>query len=285
MSEEKMKTKTNKSWFITGTSTGFGHELMKAVLDRGDQVMSTVRNADQARKIENYASERSIAVLLDVTDEAAVKSAIDRAALEFNGIDVVVNNAGYGLMGAIEEASAEEVEQQFATNVFGALHVMRAAMPHLRQQERSHILNITSIGGLVGYPGWGIYNGTKFALEGLSAGLAKEVAAFGVKVTAVEPSAFRTDWAGRSLRRVSNAIDAYDHNTPRNWIDGLNGNQTGDPTRAAQAMLAVVDMAEPPARLLLGSAAYDEAVSAFETALSEFEKHADLTNGADFPEA
>ena len=151
---------------------------------------------------------------------------------------------------------------------------MRAAMPHLRKQERSHILNITSIGGLVGYPGWGIYNGTKFALEGLSAGLAKEVAAFGVKVTAVEPSAFRTDWAGRSLRRVSNAVDAYDHNTPRNWIDDLIGNQIGDPTRAAQAMLAVVDMPEPPTRLLLGSAAYDEAVSAFETALSEFEKHA-----------
>ena len=280
-----MKTKTNKSWFITGTSTGFGYELMKAALDRGDSVMSTVRNEEQATEIENLAPQRSIAVVLDVTDEAAVKSAIDRAALEFNGIDVVVNNAGYGLMGAIEEASAGEVELQFATNVFGALHVMRAAMPHLRKQERSHILNITSIGGLVGYPGWGIYNGTKFALEGLSAGLAKEVAACGVKVTAVEPSAFRTDWAGRSLGRVSNAIDAYDHNTPRNWIDDLNGNQSGDPVRAAQAMLAVVDMAEPPARLLLGSAAYDEAVSAFKTALSEFEAHADLTNGADFPEA
>ena len=279
-----MKTKTKKSWFITGTSTGFGHELMKVALDRGDSVMSTVRNPDQAKEIESFAPERSIAVVLDVTDEAAVRSAVNRAALEFNGIDVVVNNAGYGLMGAIEETSAEEVEQQFATNVFGALHVMRAAMPHLRKQKKGHILNISSIGGLVGYPGWGIYNGTKFALEDLSAGLAKEAAEFGIKVTAVEPSAFRTDWAGRSLKRAINPIDAYGHNTPRNWIDDLNGNQNGDPVRAANAMLTLADMAEPPARLLLGSAAYDEAIFAFKTALSEFEAHSEITNGADFPE-
>lgn len=280
-----MGTKKNKSWFITGVSTGFGRELMKAALDRGDNVMGTVRNADQVTDIENLASGQSLASVLDVTDEVAVKSAIDRAASDFDGIDVVVNNAGYGLMGAIEETSADEVEQQFATNVYGALHVMRAAMPHFRKQQGGYILNITSIGGLVGYPGWGIYNGTKFALEGLSAALAKEAAAFGVKVTAVEPSAFRTDWAGRSLKRSARIIDAYSQNTPRNWIDDLNGNQNGDPVRAARAMLAVVDMKEPPAHLLLGSAAYDEAVGTFETALSEFRTHSELTNSADFPEA
>lgn len=279
-----MTTQKQKSWFITGVSTGFGRELMTAALARGDSVMGTARNPDQAQEIEAWAPGRSFAAVLDVTDEYAVIDAVNRAASEFDGIDVVVNNAGYGLMGAIEEASAAEVEQQFATNVFGPLHVMRAVMPHFRAKNGGHILNITSIGGLVGYPGWGIYNGSKFALEGLSTALAKEAAAFGVKVTAVEPSAFRTDWAGRSLKRASNTIAAYEHNTPRNWIDDLNGNQNGDPVRAAKAMLAVVDMDEPPAQLLLGSAALDEAMATYEASLAEFREHADLTNSADFPD-
>ncbi|MES0863342.1 oxidoreductase [Ruegeria sp. SCPT10] len=280
-----MTTKKQKSWFITGVSTGFGRELMKAALDRGDSVLGTVRNARQAEEIEATVPMRAQAEILDVTDESAVRHAVDRTVSCFGGIDVVMNNAGYGLMGAIEETSAAEVERQFATNVFGPLHVMRAAMPHFRAQMGGHVLNITSIGGLVGYPGWGIYNGTKFALEGLSAGLAKEAAAFGVKVTAVEPSAFRTDWAGRSLKHSSKAIEAYDHNTPRNWIDDLNGNQNGDPVRAAQAMLAIVDMDEPPKQLLLGSAALEEAAGTYEAALSQFREHAELTNSADFPES
>lgn len=278
-----MNTQSTKSWLITGVSSGFGRELMLAALERGDRVMGTVRNPDQLKSIEQLAPGRALAAVLDVNDENTVKSTVDKAFVALDGIDVIVNNAGFGLLGAIEEATAREVEDQFATNVFGALNVVRAAMPHLRQQESGHILNITSIGGLVGYPGWGIYNGTKYALEGISAALGKEVANFGIKVTAVEPSAFRTDWAGRSLKIADTAITAYAPHSPRQSLDELNGKQPGDPARAAQAMLKLVDMPEPPAQLLLGSAAYTEAVQTYQSALAQFEAHAEFASSADFP--
>ena len=179
---------------------------------------------------------------------------------EFDNIDVVVNNAGFGLLGAIEDITSHEVKAQFETNVFGALNVLRAVLPHLRRQASGHILNITSIGGLVAYAGWGIYNGTKFALEGLSEALYKEVADLGIKVTAIEPSAFRTNWAGSSLRIANNSLEAYEANSPRGYLSDLDGKQDGDPMRAAQAILALVDMPEPPTQLLLGSGAYEDAI-------------------------
>lgn len=277
-----MKHTKGKSWFITGASSGFGRELMLAVLERGDSVMGTVRNPEQKKDIEQLDPERALAAVLDVTDEAAVIDALARAASKFQTIDVVVNNAGFGLLGAIEETTAREVENQFSTNVFGALNVIRAALPHLRRQASGHILNVTSIGGLVAYPGWGVYNGTKFALEGISEALAKEVSDIGIKVTAIEPSAFRTDWAGRSLHIAANSIAAYENNSPRNYIGDLNGKQDGDPVRAAQAMLALVDMSEPPAQLLLGSAAYEEATQKYKASLEQFEAQAELAGNADF---
>ena len=278
-----VNTQTTKTWFITGVSSGFGRELMLAALNRGDRVMGTVRKPEQIKQIEQLAPGRALATLLDVNDENAVKASVDKAFVLFGHIDVIVNNAGFGLLGAIEETTAREVEDQFSTNVFGALNVMRAALPHLRKQASGHILNITSIGGLVGYPGWGIYNGTKFALEGISAALAKEVVDFGIKVTAIEPSAFRTDWAGRSLKRAATSMEAYEENSPRQYLDNLNGKQSGDPVRAAKAMLALVDMPEPPAQFLLGSNAYEEAISTYKSSLAQFEAYADLAKSADFP--
>ncbi len=278
-----MNTQTTKTWFITGVSSGFGRELMLAALNRGDRVMGTVRKPEQIKQIEQLAPGQALAALLDVNDENAVKISVNKAFTLFGNIDVIVNNAGFGLLGAIEETTAREVEDQFSTNVFGALNVMRAALPHLRKQASGHILNITSIGGLVGYPGWGIYNGTKFALEGISAALAKEVVDFGIKVTAVEPSAFRTDWAGRSLKIAATSMEAYEDNSPRKSLDDLNGKQSGDPVRAAKAMLALVDMPEPPAQLLLGSNAYEEAIRTYKSSLAQFEAYADLAKSADFP--
>ena len=279
-----MENTESKAWFITGVSTGFGRELMTAALERGDSVFGTVRNPELVEELEKMAPGRAFASVMDVTDEASVRQTVISAAAKLKKLDVVVNNAGFGLLGAIEETSAEEVEHQFATNVFGALNIIRAAMPILREQASGHVLNITSIGGLVAYPGWGVYNGTKFALEGISEALRKEVAPFGVKVSAIEPSAFRTDWAGRSLRAASQPIAAYEEGSPRQYVGALNGQQKGDPARAAQAMLKLVDMNDPPAQLLLGSEAMEDASNKFENALSEFDEFAELSRSADFPD-
>lgn len=277
-----MKNPKSKSWFITGVSSGFGRELMLAALERGDTVMGTVRDPEQAKQIEQIAPGRSLAVVLDVTNEQAVQNAVSNAVEEFGNIDVVVNNAGYGLLGAIEETSAKEVKAQFETNVFGALNVLRAVLPHLRRKASGHILNITSIGGLVAYPGWGIYNGSKFALEGISEALRKEVAHLGIKVTAVEPSAFRTNWAGSSLKKAENVLDAYEASSPRGYVSDLNGNQDGDPVRAAQAMLTLIEMPEPPSQLLLGSAALKDAVEKHNHLILQTKAHAELSQSADF---
>jgi NAD(P)-dependent dehydrogenase (short-subunit alcohol dehydrogenase family) len=255
-----MTTQGNKRvWFITGSSTGFGRALVEAVLANGECVIATARKPEQLNDVVNQYPDTALAVRLDVTNCQEVDEAVNVALKTFGHVDVLVNNAGYGLLGGVEEASNAEIRAQFETNLFGALNVMQAVLAHMRQRQSGHILNISSVGGFTGYAGFGIYNGTKFALEGISEALALEVAPFGIHITIVEPGAFRTDWAGRSMTRTERIIEDYAETAgqTRTWMDGENGDQAGDPARAVQAMIKVVNAANPPLRLVLGADALE----------------------------
>ncbi|OUJ75282.1 oxidoreductase [Hymenobacter crusticola] len=277
---------SSKVWFITGASTGFGEALASFVLDKGDQVVATFRNGEQAEVFSQKADGRAHGVIADVTNEQQVKEAVQTAINVFGHLDVVVNNAGYGSMGSIEEITAEEVQRQFDVNVFGPLHVLRAALPHLRQQKSGHVLNITSIGGLKTFPGVGVYNASKFALEAIGESLAQQVGPLGIKVTNIEPSGFRTDWAGRSATFADTSIDDYRPTVGENLkgIQSYSGKQPGDPVRAAQAMYDVVNQENPPLHLPLGKAAVKGARDKFTNLLQELESVAAIGNAADFPE-
>ena len=246
-------------WFITGSSTGLGRALAERVLAQGGRVVATARHEKQLQELSARYEHQAHVVRMDVTSPDDVREAVASAMSVFGRIDVLVNNAGYGLLGAVEEAEDIEVRQQFETNFFGALAVTRAVLPHMRKQRSGRILNISSVGGFVGRAGAGIYNATKFALEGLSEALAEEVAPLGVRVTIVEPGGFRTDWAGRSLQQAAKTIDDYQVSSgqTRELIASVNGRQAGDPTLAAQAMIEVVESDDPPLRLALGADALE----------------------------
>ncbi|MDO7885163.1 oxidoreductase [Hymenobacter cheonanensis] len=274
-----------KHWFITGVSTGFGKHLAELALAQGDKVAATFRQQAQADEFTQKAGANGVGLVADVADEAAVKKAVADAISTLGHLDVVVNNAGYGSMGPIEEVPEEEVQRQFDINVFGPLRVLRAVLPHLRERRSGHILNITSIGGLRAFPGVGIYNGSKFALEGIGESLAAQVGPLGIHVTNVEPSGFRTDWAGRSATYTEPAIADYRPTAGQNLanIQKASGNQPGDPERAAQAMFDLVRMENPPVHLPLGKAAVKGALDKFTTIKAEIEQYAHIGNGADFP--
>ncbi len=274
-----------KHWFITGVSTGFGKHLADLALAQGDKVAATFRQQAQADDFTQKAGANGIGLVADVADEAAVQQAVADAIQALGHLDVIVNNAGYGSMGPIEEVPDEEVQRQFDINVFGPLRVLRAALPHLRARKSGHILNITSIGGLRAFPGVGIYNGSKFALEGIGESLAQQVGPLGIHVTNVEPSGFRTDWAGRSATYNEPAIEDYRPTAGQNManIQGYSGQQPGDPERAAQAMFDLVRMDNPPLHLPLGKAAVKGALDKFATISKEVEQYAHIGNGADFP--
>jgi NAD(P)-dependent dehydrogenase (short-subunit alcohol dehydrogenase family) len=242
------------NWLITGVSSGFGRALAEAVLAKGDTVAGTLRNEAAKSDFEKLAPGRAIGILLDVTDEASVRRGVAEAEKKTGGIDVLVNNAGYGLEGAVEEVTFDQVRAQFEVNVFGAVSVIQAVLPFMRKRRAGHIVNITSMGGLTAFPGVGIYNGSKFALEGISEALAKEVKPLGIKVTIVAPGSFRTEWAGRSMVHVDGAIADYEATAGafRKSLAQRNGRQPGDPKRAADAIVAAVGAAEPPLHLLLG---------------------------------
>ncbi len=244
-----------KVWLITGSSTGFGRSLTEAVLKHGDRVVATARKPEQLNDLVEQYPETAKAFRLDVTDAQNISEVIDFALKTFGKIDVLVNNAGYGAVGAIEEVSDEAIQRQFDTNVFGALKMMRAVLPLMRKQRSGHILNLSSVGGFVSFGATGIYCGTKFALEGLSEALSKEVESLGIKVTIVEPGAFRTDFNGRSLAAPEQLIDDYAPITSPflQWLQEMDGKQPGDPDRAAIAMIKVVESNNPPLRLALGA--------------------------------
>ena len=259
-------------WFITGASRGFGLEIAREALSRGHKVVATARRSDGIGDLLPEAGDRLLALDLDVTDEVQANRVVDAAVERFGRIDVVVNNAGRGLLGAVEEASDQAVRAAFDVNVFGALNIQRAVLPHLRQQRSGHIVNISSVAGVVGIPGWGLYNATKFAMEGFSEAMSQELAPLGVKVTLIEPGYFRTDFLdASSLSTETTIIDDYaaTAGATRTHAEGVNHAQPGDPVKGAKAIVDVTENAEPPLRLVLGSDAYGFTQAKLDTQITE----------------
>jgi len=273
-------------WFITGASTGFGRQLAEEVLKSGGRVIATARKVEQIADLEQRFPGQAKSLALDVTDQGQVDSAVTQAIAQFGHVDVVVNNAGYGIAGAIEEATEAEFMPVFETNVFGLIRVTRAFLPYLRRQRSGHILNLSSIGGVTASPGWGYYQSTKFAVEGLSEALAAEVAPLGIHVTIIEPGPFRTDFLGRSGVEAAQRIPDYDTTAgnARRYLDTQSGKQAGDPLRAAHAMMAVVESPNPPLRLLLGASALQRLRAKLDSWQQEIATWESTTVGADFPE-
>ena len=274
---------TKKMFFITGISTGLGRALAEEAIAAGHRVVGTVRNEAARTEFERMKPGESFARLLDVTDGDAVEDIIAGVEAGIGPIDVLVNNAGYGHEGLVEESSMEELRQQFEVNVFGAMSLIKAVLPRMRERRHGHIINITSMGGLMTFPGIAYYHGSKYALEGLSGSLGKEVKGFGIAVTAVEPGMFRTDWGGRSMVRSSRKIADYDasFDPVRAARAARSGKQAGDPAKAARAILQLVDSPNPPAHLLLGPDALKyvrEELKAFEAEIAEWEAVSASTN-------
>jgi NAD(P)-dependent dehydrogenase (short-subunit alcohol dehydrogenase family) len=260
----------SKVWFITGTSKGFGRVWAECALARGDRVAATARNVETlAPLVERYGG-RVAAIRLDVTDRAAVRAAIAEAHTRFGRLDVVINNAGYVLFGAIEEVSDTEARAQIDTNLFGALWVTQAALPIMRAQGRGHIIQVSSIGGITAFPAVGLYHASKWGLEGFSQSLAAEVAGFGIKVTIVEPGGFATDWEGASARRASH-LPAYEGG--RAAVRAIRGKViAADPASTGPAMLKIVDAQDPPLRIFFGSTGLPIARSEYRKRIDNWEK-------------
>lgn len=276
-----------KVWFITGCSTGFGRELAKHLLENDYRVVVTARDADKVRDLTAINKDNALAIALDVTNNTQVKEAVARAEAHFGAIDVLVNNAGFGYFGAIEESDEAEVRRMFETNFWGLAKMTRAVLPKMREEKSGFIVNISSIGGFVAFPSVGYYNATKFAVNGFSEALKKEVEPLGIKVVLVQPSGFRTDWAGRSANDATVKIDDYAESAgvTQATIRGYSGNQAGDPVRAVKAIVAAVEAENPPFNLLLGRAALKNARTKLDELKSDFDAWADVSEGADFPEA
>lgn len=246
---------TGMNFLITGVSSGFGRAFAAAALAAGHTVVGTVRTDAARRDFEDSASGRAVAIVLDVSDFAAIDAQVALATGKVGPIDVLVNNAGYGHEGTLEESPLEDMRRQFDANVFGAVAMIKAVLPSMRQRRSGHIINITSMGGFITMPGISYYCGSKFALEGISEALAQEVAGFGIKVTAVAPGSFRTDWAGRSMQRSPRGIADYDalFDPIRSARQAKSGLQLGDPAKAAQVLLSIANRPDAPVHLLLGS--------------------------------
>ncbi|WP_296709741.1 oxidoreductase [Rhodoblastus sp.] len=272
-------------WLITGCSTGFGRELSKILLESGYRVVVTARDPAKVADIIAGHPETGLALALNVDQPGQIEAAVQAATARFGRIDVLVNNAGYGYLAAVEEGEDSEIRAMFETNVFGLAAMCRAVLPVMRAQKSGTIVNISSMGGVCGFPGIGYYNATKFAVEGLSEALAKELAPLGVKVLIVEPGPFRTDWAGRSLKTPKNAIDAYAETAVarRNATQAYSGTQAGDPVRGVRAIISAVEAESPPLRLVLGSVAQDVITARTEAFLAELRAGKEVALACDFP--
>ena len=276
-----------KVWLITGCSTGFGRELATYVLAQGYQVAVAARNTEDVKDIIAGNEDNAISIKLNLTKPEQIKDAVQKTKDKFGRIDVLVNNAGIGYFGAIEESEDDAVRNMFEVNVFGLAKMIQETLPVMRAQKSGHIVNIASIGGLVGFPGVGFYNATKFAVDGLSESLSKETAPLGIKVTIVAPSGFRTDWAGRSANNSPIVIEDYATTAGKNKSDirGYSGNQPGDPARAAQAIVKAVEAENSPLRLLLGAAALKGARIKLDQLKKDFDTWEETTVWADAPKA
>jgi NAD(P)-dependent dehydrogenase (short-subunit alcohol dehydrogenase family) len=275
---------TNKIILITGVSSGFGRAFAEAALTEGYTVIGTVRNEDARKEFETIDSERAKSLILDVTDFAAIDASISKIEQEVGPVDVLVNNAGYGHEGILEESSLSDMRHQFEVNVFGAVALMKAVLPTMRKRRSGHIINITSMGGYITMPGIAYYCGSKFALEGISETLAKEVKGFGIHVTAIAPGSFRTDWAGRSMVRSGRSIADYDSvfDPIRKAREEKSGHQTGDPIKAAGVLLKLLVTENPPVHLLLGSDALRLVREKIDSLAGEITAWEDVTLSTDF---
>lgn len=271
-------------WFITGCSTGFGRQIAKHVLELGYRVVVTSRDPGDVRDLAEFGE--ALILKLDVTDRSQAEAAVKAAEEHYGGIDVLVNNAGIGYFAAVEESDEDEVRKMFDVNVFGLSRMIHVALPGMRKRRKGFIVNLSSIAGLRSFPALGYYNATKFAVEGLSEALWQEVEPLGIKVMLVEPSGFRTDWAGRSAQETPHKIADYADTADKNirHLRAISGHQDGDPVRAAQAIVKAVESASPPHRLLLGNDSYDGAMAKLDELREEFTAWEDVSRGADFPE-
>lgn len=279
-------SQVDRVWFITGASTGFGRLLAEEVLRRGERVIATARDLSSIEDLAKQYPAKARLFRLDVTNPEQVNSVAKQAIGAFGHVDVLVNNAGYGVNGAIEEVSEAEFEPMFQTNIYGLIRTTRAFLPHLRERRSGHIFNLSSIGGLTGSAGWGFYNTSKFAVEGFSEALSGEMEPLGVHVTIIEPGPFRTDFLGRSGRMAERELPDYAPTAgkARDYLKNGSGKQPGDPQRAIEAILTVADSPNPPLHLLLGKAA----LTRFRDKQAQWNKEIaawePVTLGADFPE-
>jgi NAD(P)-dependent dehydrogenase (short-subunit alcohol dehydrogenase family) len=273
------------TWFITGCSTGFGRQFAQAVLARGWNAVVTARAPKSIVDIASAYPETALVLPLDVTRKDQITDVVLRANEKFGGIDVLVNNAGFGYRAALEESEDGDIRRMFDTNVFGLIDVTRAVLPTMRRQRSGTIVNISSVGGRVANAGSSLYAASKFAVTGLSKGLAKEVAPLGIKVMIVEPSAFRTDFAGRSIRDADTQIGDYAETAGawRTLSASRDGKQPGDPARAVEAIISAATRAHPPLHLLLGADAVARVRGELQERLTELEEWTDVSRGADFP--
>ena len=285
-----MQTTNNQSltidkpvWFITGCSTGFGHEMAKQLLQHDYKVVITARSTDDLKDFAGH--DNALILKLDVTDQAQIDAAVKTAEEKFGRIDVLVNNAGIGYFAAVEEGEDAEIHNIFNINVYGVSRMIKAVLPNMRQLKKGFIVNLSSIAGLYSIPSLGYYNATKFAVEGLSEALWQEVEPLGIKVMLVEPSGFRTDWAGRSAEESKQEISDYAATAGklRKMLRDISGKQPGDPVRAVQAIIKAVESAQPPHRLLLGNDAFEAATAKLKTLNTEFLAWESVSRGADYP--
>jgi NAD(P)-dependent dehydrogenase (short-subunit alcohol dehydrogenase family) len=274
-------------WFITGCSTGLGRELARRVIQRGWRVVATARNVSQIEDLATEGAARVQMLKLDVTRQPEIDAAVKEAVQKFGRIDVLVNNAGYGYQSTVEEGEEAEIRAQFDTNVFGLFALTRAVLPVMRAQKSGNILNITSVAGLIGYPGSGYYAASKHAVEGWSDALRAEVQPLGIGVTCVEPGPFRTDWAGRSLKQTPNRIADYAETAGARLASTKqrSGTQAGDPVRAGDAMIELVQKgASAPRHIALGAWGFDEVTRRIEARLEEITTQKELSYSADYPQ-
>ena len=280
------ESSASRVWFITGCSSGFGLLLAHELLRRGDRVIATARDASKLDDLLTLYPDTARTFMLDVTKPAEIESVARLALTAFGHVDVLVNNAGYGVNGAIEEVAEDEFEPMFQTNIYGLIRTTRAFLPHFRERRTGHIFNLSSIGGLIGGAGWGFYNTTKFAVEGFSEALTGEMKPLGVHVTVIEPGPFRTDFLGRSGKLAANELPEYAQTAgkAREYLRTQAGKQPGDPQKAVEAIIAVADSPEPPLHLILGKIA----LSRFRDKLALWQKEIvtweTITTGADFPD-
>ncbi|MET9265753.1 oxidoreductase [Amycolatopsis sp. NPDC004079] len=275
-----------KIFLITGASSGLGRAFAEAALQAGHTVVGTVRKQADAEAFEQLQPGKCLARILDVTDDDAVFRTVDEIEAEVGPIDVAIANAGYGHEGVFEESTMAELRAQFEVNVFGVVATVKAVLPYLRQRRRGHILGVTSMAGLITVPGTSFYQGSKYAVEGILETVGKEVAPFGVHVTAIAPGSFRTDWAGRSMVRTDRSVPDYDQvmNPVRDHRLAASGKQLGNPRKAAEAVLRILDVPHPPAHLVLGSDALRLVANGRAAVDKEIEEWAELSRSTDFPD-